>query len=57
MQYYKSYKLHLIYFLKDIGDNMHITPLNQMQVNFQAGTVYRTREEFIDFFIAKIKKS
>jgi len=46
-----------VYFLKDIGDNMHITPLNQMQVNFQAGTVYRTREEFIDFFIAKIKKS
>ena len=46
-----------VYFLKDIGDNMHITPLNQMQVNFQAGTVYRTREEFIDFFITKLKKS
>ena len=46
-----------VYFLKDIGDKMHITPLNQMQVNFQEGGVNRTREEFIEFFIEKIKKS
>ena len=36
---------------------MHITPANQIQVNFKANTVYRTREEFIKFFIEKIKES
>ena len=36
---------------------MHITPNNQMQVNFQEGNVDRTREEFINFFIEKVKKS
>ncbi len=46
-----------VYFLKNIGENMHITPNNQMQVNFQEGNVDRTREEFINFFIEKVKKS
>ena len=46
-----------VYFLKNIGENMHITPNNQMQVNFQEENVNRTREEFINFFIEKVKKS
>lgn len=46
-----------VYFLKNIGEKMHITPNNQMQVNFQEKNVNRTREEFVDFFIEKIKKS
>ena len=46
-----------VYFLKNIGENMHITPNNQMQVNFQEVNVNRTREEFINFFIEKVKKS
>ncbi len=46
-----------VYFLKDIGENMHITPNNQMQVNFKEGNINRTREEFINFFIGKVKKS
>ncbi len=50
-------KMVKVYLLKDIGDNMHITPNNQMQVNFQEGNVNRTREEFVDFFIGKIRKS
>lgn len=46
-----------VYFLKNIGENMHITPNNQMQVNFQEVNINRTREEFINFFIEKVKKS
>ncbi len=50
-------KMVKVYFLKDIGENMHITPNNQMQVNFQEGNINRTRGEFVDFFIEKIYKS
>jgi hypothetical protein len=46
-----------IYLLKDIGDKMHITPNNQIQVNFKASTISRTRNEFLDFFFQKIKES
>jgi len=32
---------------------MRITPANQMQVNGFSETVYRTREEFLDFLLQK----
>jgi hypothetical protein len=41
------------YFLKNISPTMRITPANQIQVNGFAETVYRTREEFLDFLLQK----
>lgn len=44
-------------FLKDVEKNMHITPANQIQFNVFAKSVYRTREEFIDFLNGKLVES
>jgi len=44
-------------FLKDVEQNMHITPPNQIQFNVFAKEKYRTRDEFIDFFKNKLKES
>lgn len=41
------------YFLKNVSPSMRITPANQMQVNGFSQTVYRTREEFLDFLLQK----
>lgn len=41
------------YFLKNVSRTMRITPANQMQVNGFSETVYRTREEFLDFLVQK----
>ncbi len=41
------------YFLKNVSPTMRITPANQMQVNGFSETVYRTREEFLDFLLQK----
>jgi len=44
-------------FLKDVEQNMHITPPNQIQFNVFASEQYRTRDEFIDFFKNKLIES
>jgi len=44
-------------FLKDVEQNMHITPPNQIQFNVFASENYRTRDEFIDFFKNKLIES
>lgn len=44
-------------FLKDVEKNMHITPSNQIQFNVFENEVYRTRDEFIDFFKNKLIES
>ncbi|MDI9341570.1 MAG: hypothetical protein QM534_13450 [Sediminibacterium sp.] len=41
-------------FLKDVEDNMHITPSNQIQFNVFADEKIRTRNEFISFFKDKL---
>lgn len=41
------------YFLKNVSPTMRITPANQMQVNGFSETVYRTREQFLDFLLQK----
>ena len=41
------------YFLKNVSPTMRITPANQMQVNGFSETVYRTRDEFLDFLLQK----
>ena len=41
------------YFLKNVSPTMRVTPANQMQVNGFSETVYRTREEFLDFLLQK----
>lgn len=46
-------KLVKSYFLKNVSSTMRITPANQMQVNGFSETVYRTREEFLDFLLQK----
>jgi hypothetical protein len=45
------------YFLKDISATVRITPANQLQVNYAQPPIYRTREEFINFLVAKKKES
>ncbi len=44
------------YFLKDISPTFRRTPTNQLQVNISANPTYRTREEFIDLFMAKVRE-
>jgi hypothetical protein len=44
-------------FLKDVEQNMHITPPNQIQFNVFEKEQYRTRDEFIDFFKNKLIES
>lgn len=44
-------------FLKDVEQNMHITPPNQIQFNVFEPEEYRTRDEFIEFFKNKLIES
>ncbi len=44
------------YFLKDISSTFRRTPTNQFQVNISAEPSYRSREEFIELFMEKLKE-
>ena len=44
------------YFLKDISPTFRRTPTNQLQVNFSAQPIYRTREEFVVLLMEKIRE-
>lgn len=44
------------YFLKDISPTFRRTPTNQLQVNISAKPIYRTRKEFIEILMIKIKE-
>ena len=44
------------YFLKDISPTFRRTSTNQLQVNISAPPIYRTREEFIDLLMEKLKE-
>lgn len=44
------------YFLKDISSTLRRTPTNQLQVNISAEPKYRTRSEFIDLLMEKLKE-
>jgi len=44
------------YFLKDISATFRRTPTNQLQVNILATPNYRTREEFIELLMKKVKE-
>jgi len=44
------------YFLKDISSTFRRTPTNQLQVNISANPTYRTREEFIDLLMVKLRE-
>lgn len=46
-----------IYFLKDISKTVRRNPKNQLQVNISEPPEYRTREQFIDLLMGKIKES
>lgn len=52
-----NHKLTKCYFLKDISSTFRRNPKNQLQVNISAEPEYRTREEFINLFMKKIKES
>ncbi len=41
-------------FLKDVENSMHITPANQIQFNAFKPSLYRTREQFIEFLFDKL---
>ncbi|MCK4798331.1 MAG: hypothetical protein KAT05_13200 [Spirochaetes bacterium] len=45
------------YFLKDIHHSFRRNPKNQLQVNMSVLPEYRTREEFIELLMEKIKES
>lgn len=44
------------YFLKDVSSTVRRNTKNQLQVNISAEPEYRTRNEFITFFIKKLKE-
>lgn len=44
------------YFLKDVSSTVRRNTKNQLQVNISAKPEYRTREEFIKFFIKKLEE-
>ena len=44
------------YFLKDISPTFRRTPTNQLQVNISAKPQYRTREEFIELLMDKLRE-
>jgi hypothetical protein len=44
------------YFLKDISPTVRRTPTNQLQVNMSAQPTYRTRKEFIELLMEKIRE-
>lgn len=54
-----QYKNHYtkIYFLKDVNDSVRRNPKNQLQVNIASNPTYRSREEFINLLMEKIKES
>jgi len=45
-----------IYFLKDISSSFRRDPTGQLQVNFRSTPEIRTRQEFINLFLKKIKE-
>jgi len=45
------------YFLKDINHTFRRNPKNQLQVNINAEPEYRTRKDFIELLMKKIKES
>jgi hypothetical protein len=45
------------YFLKDVSSTVRRNPKNQLQVNAGENSFYRTREDFIDLLIEKIRES
>ena len=49
VKYNNDYKK--VYLLKDVNESFRINPKPQMQVNIAAEPTYRTREEFIHFFV------
>jgi hypothetical protein len=49
-------ELTKVYFLKDISHTVRRTSTNQLQVNMSAEPTYRTRDEFIDLLMKKIKE-
>lgn len=44
------------YFLKDISPTFRRTPTNQLQVNISADPSYRTRDEFIELLMEKLRE-
>jgi len=52
----KNNKFTKSYFLKDISPTFRRTPTNQLQVNMLAEPTYRTREEFIDLLMEKLRE-
>lgn len=44
------------YFLKDISSTFRRTPTNQLQVNISAKPTYRSRQEFIELLMEKLKE-
>lgn len=46
-----------VFLLKDIDSSFRRTPTNQMQVNISKPSKYRSREDFIDIFVEKMKES
>jgi hypothetical protein len=44
------------YFLKDISSTVRRTPTNQLQVNMSANPTYRTRDEFIELLMEKLRE-
>jgi hypothetical protein len=46
-----------VYFLKDISKTFRRNPKNQLQVNIAEPPEYRTREQFIELLINKIRES
>lgn len=46
-----------LYFLKDISHTFRRNPKNQLQVNMSEPPEYRTRKEFVNLLVKKIKES
>ncbi len=51
-----DHKMVKSYFLKDISSTFRRAPTNQLQVNISAIPKYRTRNEFIELLMKKIKE-
>lgn len=51
-----DHKMVKSYFLKDISSTFRRTPTNQLQVNISAIPTYRTRNEFIELLMKKLKE-
>ncbi|WP_373479858.1 hypothetical protein [Geminocystis sp.] len=44
------------YFLKDISPKVRRTSTNQLQINISAEPIYRTRDEFIELLMEKVRE-